>query len=31
MECTPKRVTKVTVTKNEICKPKIQHKKHRFN
>ena len=27
MECTPKLVTKVTVTKNEIYKPKIQHKK----
>ena len=27
MECTPKRVIKVTVTKNEIYKPKIQHEK----
>ena len=27
MECTPKYVTKVTVTKNEICISKIQHEK----
>ena len=30
-ECTPKRVTEFTVTKNEICKPKIQQEKQRFN
>jgi len=27
MECTPKRVTKVTVAENEICKHKISTKK----
>jgi len=27
MECTSKRVTKVTITENEICKSKIQHEK----